>query len=131
MTSAKDKIEKFEERRKYPRITINVPVTLELPGNRNVEATVYDVSPGGVQIHCERVVAGILKAETKGSNTDFDAGFMLKIDHKQTEIKARCRLVWIVKMDNEDYAIGVKFTAVDAHNRQLLKKFIESSMEPQ
>ena len=131
MTSAKDKIARFEERRRYPRIIVDAQVTLGISGNRSVEALIHDISPGGVQLHCERTVAAVLKAEMSVKEADINMDFMLNINGKDVDVYVRCRLAWIVKMDDGSYALGVQFTQVENQYRQLLKKFIETSMEPE
>ena len=130
MTTSREKIEKYEEKRMYPRINVDCPVTLGLSGDRVAEALIHDISTGGVQIHCDKATAEMLKSEKNTTATDFEMNFLLPLDGEQAEVSVRCRLVWMVKMEDGSYAIGMQFTKVEGNNRQKLKEFIETSMEP-
>src|SRR3970282_1637448 len=109
--SGKQLLEKYEEKRKYPRIIVDCPVSMVLPNSKEVEAQAHDVSPGGLQLRSGTQTARILNAE-------------------QEKLQIRCKLAYTVKLEENYYAIGLQFTRVEGSNRKILRRFIESSMEP-
>lgn len=132
--SGRQLLEKYEEKRKYPRIVIDCPLSMILPGNKVVDTLAYDISPGGIQVRSERQVIMTIKSENEklkqGSVNDFEVNFMLSLDGRQEKIQLRCKLAYSVKLEENYYAMGLQFTSVDGNNRKILRRFIESSMEP-
>ena len=129
-----EQLEEYEEKRKYPRIVIDCPVTLVLPGAGPVVALAYDISPGGIQVRGDRNTArlvisgaGKLKNET---GRDFDVNFVLPLEGKQARILLRCKLVYVINLDPDVCVIGMQFTKIDGDSKKALKRFIEVSMEP-
>jgi hypothetical protein len=132
--SGKQLLEEFEEKRKYPRIIVDCPVSMVLPAGREIEALAHDVSPGGLQLRSDKQTARILNAEHEklkdGPQKDFEVRLMLPAGDKQEKLLVRCRLAYTVKLEDDSYAMGLQFTCVEGVNRKILRRFIESSMEP-
>jgi len=132
--SGKELLEKYEEKRKYPRIIVDCPVSMLLPGGREVEALAHDVSPGGLQLRSDKQTARILNAENEklkqGPATDFEVNFTLPLKDVQEKLQVKCKLAYMVKLEEDCYAMGLQFTNVEGNNRKILRRFIESSMEP-
>lgn len=123
-------MEKYEEKRKYPRIIVDCHATLYFSVNQEAEILIHDICPGGIQVRCNKKTAQILKSEKDKSTYDFGMTFMLPLEGEQTKISVRCRLVYMVNMEDGIFATGMQFTGMDNANRKILKRFIESSMEP-
>ena len=123
-------MEKYEEKRKYPRIIVDCPATLLFTENEEAEVLIHDICPGGIQVRCDRKTAQILKIEKDKAAHDFGTIFILSHDGEQIKITVRCRLVYMVKIGEAVFAAGMQFTGMDNANRKTLKRFIESSMEP-
>lgn len=123
-------MERYEEKRKYPRIIVECPGSLHFSENKDAEVIIYDICPGGIQVRCNRMTAQLLKQEKDKAAYDFGLTFVLSLNNDEVKITVRCRLVYVVTMDNGIYASGMQFTGMDKHSRKLLKQFIESSMEP-
>lgn len=132
--SGRQLLEKFEEKRKYPRIIVDCPVSMVLPDGKELEAIAHDVSPGGLQLRSDKQTARILNSENEklkqGASTDFEVNFMLSLYGKQEKLQIRCKLAYTVKLEEDCYAMGLQFTSVEGVNRKILRRFIESSMEP-
>jgi hypothetical protein len=132
--SGKQLLEKYEEKRKYPRIIVDCPVSMVLPNSKEVEAQAHDVSPGGLQLRSGKQTARILNAENEklkqGTKSDFEVNFILPLEGRQEKLQIRCKLAYTVKLEENYYAIGLQFTRVEGSNRKILRRFIESSMEP-
>jgi c-di-GMP-binding flagellar brake protein YcgR len=128
------RLEKYEEKRKYPRIIINCPLSILLPNNNLVDTTVYDVSPGGIQARCDRATAHLLKqlcenAEQKKS-VNIHINFIVPVNKKQVKIESTVKPVYILKLEQYVYAIGMQFIKMEGSSQKILKRFIENSMEP-
>lgn len=123
-------MERYEEKRKYPRIILDCKGRLLVPGDQTIEVLIHDISPGGVQIRCDKQSAQILKTENDRATFDFEMTFILSLYEEKMNITLRCRLVYMVNMDESLNVAGMQFTNMDRSNRKSLKRFIESSMEP-
>lgn len=132
--SGKQLLEKYEEKRKYPRIVVDCPLSMILPDNMVVNAIAYDISPGGIQIRSEKQVIMTMKSENEklkqGAVKDFEVYIMLPLHGRQEKIQLRCKMAYSVKLEENYYAMGLQFTSVEGNNRKILRRFIESSMEP-
>lgn len=129
-TESRKVMERYEEKRKYPRIIVECSGRLLFTEKKDAEVVIYDICPGGIQVRCDRDTAQLLKHEKDKAAYDFGLTFVLPLTGKKVEIVVRCRLVYIVSMDNGIFASGMQFTSMDNQSRKLLKRFIESSMEP-
>jgi hypothetical protein len=124
--STQEQLAGFEEKRSYPRVVIETPVSLSLPGSKVIEAQVYDISFEGLQIHCDQETAILLRNENPA---DIEISFTVPLNEKPSDIKARCVIMYILELINETHAMGLKFTGIEAENLQGVRQFIESSME--
>ena len=129
-TESRDAMEKYEEKRKYPRIIVDCSATLFFSEKQKAEVLIHDICPGGIQVRCDKQTAQILKAEKDKATNDFGMDFELLLEGEQIKITVRCRLAYMVNIDDGIFSSGMQFTNMDNHNRKLLKRFIESSMEP-
>ena len=129
-TESRKAMEKYEEKRKYPRIIVDCPAMLQFPESHDVNVLIHDICPGGIQVRCDRETAHILKAEKEKAADDFGMSFMLPVETRQMQVSVRCRLVYMVNLEDDIFASGMQFTSMDNRSRKSLKKFIETSMEP-
>ncbi len=129
-TESRKAIEKYEEKRKYPRIIVDCPATLFFSEDQETEVLIHDICPGGIQVRCDKKTAHILKSEKDKATYDFGMTFILPLEGERIKITVRCRLVYMIKIDEAIFATGMQFTSMDNANRKTLKRFIESSMEP-
>lgn len=133
-TSGEKILEKYEEKRVYPRIVIDRPIAMVLSNGQALEALAHDISPGGIQVRCNLKAAQILKTEKenlgKKAALDFEVNFILPLEDKQVKVLIRCKPSYLVKLEDDAYAMGLQFTKVGEDSRKILKRFIEVSMEP-
>ena len=134
-TPGEKRLQSHEEKRKYPRIVVERPVTLLLSNAKTVKALAYDISPDGIQIRCDQKAVALLKPKgqelKKGEVTELGISLMLPLDGKQEKVVVRCKLVYIVTLEEDKYAIGIHFTKIIGESKKILKRFIESSLEPE
>ena len=121
----------YEEKRKHPRIVVERPISMVLSTGDILNTSLYDISLGGVQMHCDKITAHKFQYEyetTKEKGTTrFRVIFKLSFkDHAET-LEALCRMVYILKRDQQEtYAVGVEFAELKGENKNILKKYIES-----
>ena len=126
--SGKEILDRYEDKRTYPRVIIDSPISLSLSGSHPIEAMAHDISFEGIQIRCDHNTAQLIKGEDNAS--DIDVSFTLPLEDGQEAIKARCKIMYILKLIDDTHAMGVRITDIDADRLKDLRRFIEVSMEP-
>jgi hypothetical protein len=125
--SASDLLATHEEKRSYPRVTVNSPVTLSLSGSTTLEARIFDVSFEGLRVHCNPDTARQLQDE---NNASVEIRFTLPLKENLAEIHAHCDIVYLLELTDEIHAVGLKLANIEADKLQEFRQFIENSMEP-
>ena len=121
-------LDKYEDKRAYPRVIIDSPVSLSLSGSHPIAARAYDISFEGMQIRCDHNTAQLIKGENDA--LDIEVSFTLPMGDKQEAIKARCKIMYIHKLIDDTHAMGVRITDIEGDKQKDLRRFIEVSMEP-
>ena len=129
--------EYYEESRKYPRIKYKRPVQIYYDNGRSVSASIYDISPDGLQIRCNRETAAALNPN--GKNTDrihnltVNAVFSIPINNKLYEVKVSCKVYYFVIVPGnaaEDVAIGLRFKKFEGKSMKRLGRYVLNELEP-
>lgn len=128
-----EKKHEFHDKRKYPRIEQDGEVTLILPDGRKLTVRMFDISPDGMQVRFDRETAVVVKPVVenifKKMSADLQIIFTLPVSG-DVKHDANCRPIYIHRIDNGIYAMGMQFRSLGNEGRKALKKFIETSMEP-
>jgi hypothetical protein len=61
---------------------------------------------------------------------DLDVRFNIALQDKEEEIYARCKPVYIRKLEPDIYAMGMIFMELEKKCQALINQFIEFSLEP-
>lgn len=98
------------ERRLHPRFDVILPVKL-VSGDQTVEANIFDISMGGMQMGCDRHAAETLvptpnQSVTAGQNLVVEASFRCPGGKGVT---VSCRIVVSRRISNNEYRIGTEF----------------------
>jgi PilZ domain-containing protein len=127
----------YEESRKYPRVKVKLPVQLTLDNDRCVSASIYDISPDGLQIRCNRETAAVLnpggKKIDQEHNLTVKAVFSLPIDYEQKKITVSCEVYYFVIVPGdteEDVAFGLQFKKFEGQSIKYIGRHILSELEP-
>lgn len=101
----------MKERRLYPRFDVILPVQLHI-GNASVEANIFDISQGGMQLGCDRATAEIVvptpnQSVSPGQNLAVKARF--RCPNSPEQIAVECRLVVSRRIADNEYRIGLEF----------------------
>lgn len=127
----------YEELRKYPRIKIKLPIKLFIDGDKYVNANIYDISPDGLQIRCNREVAVTLNPSGKKIKAEDEllvrTEFELPLNDGQKRISVECKLYYFVMIPDEadeDIAFGLKFKTFSGKSIKYIGRHILNELEP-
>ena len=123
-------MENFEEKREQQRFKIeNCPISLCLSDDDVVDAMINDLSGGGIQIYCDRISAHKVQHEYESTrekaSTRFPVSFILPIGDGQDRVEADCQLAYIVKQENDTYAIGLEFVDMEVGCQSTLTAYVK------
>lgn len=126
----------YEETRKYPRIKLKLPVQLTLDGGRTVSASIYDISPDGLQIRSSRDIAAKINPAGKKidprDNMMIKASFSLPIDNQLKDINVFCNVYYFVIVTDEkeeDIAFGLRFKKFEGQSIKHIGRHILYELE--
>jgi len=134
-TGARELI-RLKDRRSYPRVSLKVPIQLELADGSSIAARNRDIAPDGLQIACRRADAPRLQVLVRPDAGDASTvRVKLPLPGGGPEAPARtlvadCRLVYLVVISNEEVIFGLQFAALDDRASGLLSRFIAASLAP-
>jgi len=127
----------YEETRNYPRIHINLPITIYLDSERFITASIYDISPDGLQVRCSRGVAAALNPRGKRikyeDNFIVNTKFTVPIEDEQHVVTVSCQIYYFVMLpdvEGEDIALGLKFKKFEGQSIRYIGGLIENELEP-
>ena len=100
----------MKERRLYPRFDVILPVKLEV-GGQIVDANIFDISMGGMQLGCDREAAEVLvptpnQVVSPGQNLVVRASFRCPGGEG---VSVECRLVVSRRVSNNEFRIGMEY----------------------
>ncbi len=106
----------FKETRLFPRIKRRLPVLITTNDGQRIYSTIYDLSPEGIQIRCERDIA--FKINPDGLQIDelnlakVKLTFPLPVGNDMVKITINCEVSYLaIVPDNidEQFALGLRF----------------------
>ena len=123
-TNLIEPFEHYEEKRAYPRLKVDCPVRLTTSDGQEISARIYDMSPDGLQIRCDRQSAAILNPGGRMINPESDSSrvkaiFTLTDREDDMEISVDGRLYYFVLIKNageQDVAFGLRFEEFEGHS---------------
>jgi c-di-GMP-binding flagellar brake protein YcgR len=108
------------ERRKYPRIAVNLPVEYwSMNGSRSSPGHTVDVSIGGLLLSLPEAIE---VGQNLGLSLFFNAGFHFM------SIEATVEVVWKEEhpRNGRDYKVAVQFVDISAKDREGLKEYVHT-----
>jgi c-di-GMP-binding flagellar brake protein YcgR len=110
------------ERRKYPRKTVDLPVTVRLPLGRDQNARMADLSLGGMLFLCE---------DKPEINSEIDLCFTLPFFHISPDLRIVANVTHVVEVNvtpstqpDYHYMVGVQFKNLLENDLATLDKFM-------
>ena len=126
--------EHHEDRREYPRIVIDSPVSI-LYRMQQLEARIHDISPDGLQIRTdseslERINPG--NEEFTDTNAPLlDVTFRIKLFEMDMRINALCEMYYSNSIEDDkdqDVACGLRFINFEGDGSLQVEAFITQEM---
>ncbi len=121
-------------KRNYPRINKRVPVLLRPPAGDALYSETQNLSRGGFQIDCDRVLVTTLCPNFDDESTDIE-GEQIKVEltlsaaaAKNRIVAVYCKPVFAQRASTNAYRLGCEFTTVDNHSMDELADFIDECL---
>jgi DNA-binding MarR family transcriptional regulator len=128
----------YEERRKYPRVVVDCPIDI-LFKDKELISTLYDVSPDGLQIRCNREMLMAIRPSGKTIKPDsapkLDVEFSLMVGKNKRQITAVGEMYYFVLLPSafegdKDVALGVRFKKLKGNSAKYIDEFITDALTP-
>lgn len=110
------------EKRKYPRKTVDLPVTVRLPLGHNQNARMADISLGGMRFLC---------VDKPEMNSEVELCFTLPFFHVSPNLKIAANVTHVAEahvtpstQPDYHYMVGVQFMNLQDNDRTTLDKFM-------
>ena len=124
----------YEEKREYPRIKVNSLAIIEKKDEYEAHAILYDISPDGVQLRCNRKNAHIIhpsgKFISEKTAPEVILTFSLLIEGNEKEVIARVKLYYFSIIEMDAVAFGGKFIQFEKFTGRHVEDFIMKSVIP-
>lgn len=123
-----------ESRRGYPRVKLRMPVQVGLPGGRVVVARIYNMSPDGIQIRCDRQTAASIVPDTgriaPGHAPELLVVMRLTAGQATRSHVIRCRLSYALPESASEVIMGLAFQELLPEQREAIDAALGASLEP-
>lgn len=120
------------ERRRFPRIPVQLTGRIASPEGQELTAAVEDISVAGLQLRCDSATALKLTPRghltSKGDRVDFDLCLDLN-DGESSRFLARCRVVFCRRVAQHDYRMGLELMSLDTDRLKRLERFIVEQLQ--
>ena len=124
----------INDNRKYPRIEKSGNVVLVVGSDELLNSTLQDISQDGMQVRFDNDTALAIKPviDLISDNTinEIEVRFALAMQGLEEKIVARCKPIYIMKIEQGLFGMGMQFTGIDEKHNNYIQQFIEYSMEP-
>lgn len=124
----------YEDRRRVPRVDLDVSALVTTQDARVLHATVRNISADGVQLRCDPDTARAIHPKATAIPSEGGAAVMLRFElpfgSKQHPFAARGRLRYMAARKPGVIAFGIKFDKIPLRSKALLATYLVESMRP-
>jgi PilZ domain-containing protein len=124
----------YEEKRDYPRVSVNALAVIQKKDENDLNAIVHDISPDGVQIRCNRKTAHVVHSSgkfiTDKTAPEVVLKFSLPIDGKEKDVIVQSKIYYFSIIEIDTVAFGVKFKKFDKFTERHVDNYIMKSVVP-
>jgi hypothetical protein len=124
----------LEQRRALPRVKLRIPIQVGLPGGEVACARIYNLSPDGIQIHCDPITAQRIHPSGSIINDGSGPTVLIALRLKQgADIRThvlKCRVYYLLPETDQEVIIGLEFEELNAAQRDVLDSLMSASLEP-
>lgn len=123
-----------KDRRALPRVTLQCPGKVILPGGDVVNVMIHDLSRDGVQIRCGKKAAHAINPDGKGIKDGSDVPevqmlFYVPVDSGKGRVKAKGKLMYFSLIAPDIVALGVKFKSISSGGVEHLRSVVKAALE--
>jgi len=117
--------------REHVRITTRIPCQVGPVGGVKQGATIVNLSAGGLKFACTQAVFTLLLPEEQripGQVIDVDIGMHFQLqgaDDDPVTIDTAARIIHTERLAQDNYTLGVQFTALNDADTRVIETFIE------
>jgi len=124
----------YDRRRKYPRVIVEIPATVKISDEVEMEVQIYDLSSDGIQIRCERGVASIIcpggKIKKKYMKRDFKLIFNLNYRNGEKTVCINVIPIYLLFISKNMVAFGMQFHQHDKDMLKIISDYIDFEVAP-
>lgn len=124
----------YEEKRRYPRVDVRVPVVVTAAGQDGLEVGMRNLSAEGLQIRCDPQTARKLHPKgtqiVAGTGAEVMVRFELEVKGVPTPFATTAQLRYITAKNPQEIAFGLKFMRLDLKTKKRLLEFFVDCMRP-
>lgn len=123
-----------KDRRALPRVTLQVPGKVILPGGDVVNVMIHDLSRDGLQIRCGKKAAHAINPDGKAIKEGSEARiiqvlFYVPVDSGKGRVKAKGKLMYFSLIAPDIVALGVKFKSISSGGVEHLRSVVKAALE--
>ena len=123
----------LEQRRALPRVRLQIPIQIGLPGGQIACARICNLSPDGIQIRCDTLTAR--RIHPSGNVVNDRSGpkvlIALRLKHgadMRTHV-LRCKVFYLLPQSEQEVLIGLEFEELNAAQRDVIDTMLSASLE--
>ncbi len=124
----------FECRRAFPRVKLQMPVQIGLPGGEVVCARIYNITPDGLQVRCDRATARSIhpgrEPPASGQEPELLVVMRLRQDDDVRTHVLRCRVRYMLAESRDEIAMGVDFLTLLPEQQAAIESVVGASLDP-
>ena len=124
----------YEEKRDYPRISVNTLAEIHKQDEYDVNVILHDISPDGVQLRCNRKTAHTIhpsgKFITEKTAPDVVLKFSLSVNNKEKEVIVQSKIYYFTIIAPDVVAFGAKFRQFEKFTDRHVDNYIMKSVVP-
>ncbi len=123
-----------EDRRALPRVTLDCPGKVLLPGGDVVNVMIHDLSRDGLQIRCGKKAALAINPEGKAikdgsAPREIRLLFYVPVDSGNGRVKAKGKIMYFSLIAPDIVALGLKFKFISSSGVEHLRSVVKAALE--
>lgn len=108
--------------------------SLLFPGNQSVNVMLYDLSVCAIQMRfdsqTEQTIRSALQYLYDEELSTLQVRFRVKLHDKEEDVYVPCKPMYIYQLGQDIFAMGMQFADIENKYLDLIRAFVEVSMEP-
>lgn len=117
--------------RKYDRISTEIPCRLSLPGEREYQGTVINLSAGGLRLACNlETYEAIIPAEQRTPGQVIDVHVEIKfvlqpVNQSPVDMQLGAMVIHSERLAQDNFHIGIQYKDISKSDLNLLEEYVQ------